>query len=464
MLQKREATDEARAARMDEQLGRDAGVGIAEVLGDGGPTGHAIHIGRPQGQAQFLVLAGDGIAAAFGAEGIGASDKSGQHPPLLELAPESIALTAGIGEAGQEVNAEVVLGTKDLVPGEHGLDGLGMAGGNPKALDVLIQDIDGAGRIAAAKEDDGGMGVTVIHGREPFGPGRRPEICFEDMEAGREIPEILAVGKVPEPLIPSVVLPAGEAGEVGLVTRVDEGVVVHAGGDEAGVGLEAGLVRDDEFIEIPRVADAAGIGGGINPRTPVRLAGAAAGGDVLVFAEAELGGFLEADDVVFEAEVIIDILFALVMAEGDAGAVGEGEDAARGVELVGQPGEEALAHGFEIFEVGFADLAEEEAVEIGAALAIIGPHLGEEPVGFAAAASTAVADGPRSIGLVAEPGGGTGGELTRLQDETDVGQVEELITRTAVLQAELKKGFQLGFRRGRERLGILRNRLHKLMV
>lgn len=337
-----------------------------------------------------------------------------------------------------------------------------MAGGNPKALDVLIQNMDGAGRIATAEEDDGGMGVTVIHGGEPINAGRRLKIFFEDMEAGRKIPEILAGGKIPAPLIPRVILPAGEAGEVGLVTGIDKRVVAHAGGDEAGIGLAAGLMGDDEFFEIPLMTDAAGIGGGINPRTPVRLAGAAAGGDVLVFAEGELGGFFEADDVVFEAEVAINIFFALVMAEDDAGSVGEGEDAARGVELVGQPGEEALAQGFEIFEVGFADLAEEEAVETGAALAIIGPHLSKEPVGFAAAASAAVADGPRPIRLVAEPGGGTGGELTRLQDKADVGEVEELIARAAVLQAELEKGFQFGLRRGRERYGILRIRFHKI--
>ncbi|MEI6078281.1 MAG: hypothetical protein WCS94_22065, partial [Verrucomicrobiota bacterium] len=50
---------------------------------------------------------------------------------------------------------------------------------------------------------------------------------------------------------------------------------------------------------------------------------------------------------------------------------------------------------------------------------------------------------------------------TRLQDKADVGEVEELIARAAVLQAELEKGFQFGLRRGRERFDILRIRFHK---
>ena len=248
-------------------------------------------------------------------------------------------------------------------------------------------------------------------------------------------------------------MPAGEAGEDGFVFGVDEGVVVDAGGDEAGGGFGAALVGDDELVEVPLVADAAGVGGGVDAGTPVGFGGAAAGGDVLVFARGERGGFLDADDVVFEAEVGVDVLFALVMAEDDAGAVGEGEDAAGGVELVGQAGEEALAEVFEVFEVGFADFAEEEAFEAGDALAIVGAHLGEEPVGFAAAASAAVADGGGAVGLIAEAGGGAGGELPGLEDDAGADEVQELVAGTAVLQAELEELFQLvlgGWREGGE--------------
>ena len=69
------------------------------------------------------------------------------------------------------------------------------------------------------------------------------------------------------------------------------------------------------------MADAAGIGGGIDARPPVRLGGAEAGADVLVFARGESGGFLDADDVVFQAQVGIDVFFVLEMAGDDAGAV-----------------------------------------------------------------------------------------------------------------------------------------------
>ena len=202
--------------------------------------------------------------------------------------------------------------------------------------------IDVAVVIEAAEEDDGGMGVAVVHGGEPFDArmctGRFETRAREDDGIGAEgVLKILAGGESSSwPCAPGVVLPAGEAGEVGFVFGVDEGVVVDAGGDEAGGGFGAALVGDDEFLEVPVVADAAGVGGGIDAGTPVGFGGAAAGGDVLVFAGGELGGFLDADDVVFEAEVGINVLFALVMAEDDAGAVGEGEDAAGGIELVGE--------------------------------------------------------------------------------------------------------------------------------
>jgi hypothetical protein len=57
--------------------------------------------------------------------------------PLLPVVPEGLAFGAAMREAGQEMLAEVVRGTKNLVPGEHGFDGLGVAGGNPKALGVF---------------------------------------------------------------------------------------------------------------------------------------------------------------------------------------------------------------------------------------------------------------------------------------------------------------------------------------
>jgi hypothetical protein len=48
-------------------------------------------------------------------------------------------------------------------------------------------------------------------------------------------------------------------------------------------------------------------------------------------------------NVVFEAEIGVDVLLTLEVARDDAGAIGEGEEAARGGELVSQPAEKAAA-------------------------------------------------------------------------------------------------------------------------
>ena len=139
------------------------------------------------------------------------------------------------------------------------------------------------------------------------------------------------------------------------------------------------------------------------------------------------------------------------MAEADLRTVGEDEQAAGGVELVREVFKDTAAEAFKVFEVGLADLAEEEAFEAGDALAIVGAELGEEPVGFAAAAGAAIADGLGAVGLVAKPGGSAGGELAILQDDTGVGEVEELVAGTAVLEAELEEVLQLFRPTGRER-------------
>src|SRR5215207_5805633 len=91
----------------------------------------------------------------------------------------------------------------------------------------------------------------------------------EDVSFGAEGFEELAGGEVPAAEVPGVVLPADTGGEVELVLGIDERIVLDARGDEACAGFGAALVGQDEFIEVPLVADAAGIGGGINARAPV---------------------------------------------------------------------------------------------------------------------------------------------------------------------------------------------------
>src|SRR4051812_5996548 len=102
---------------------------------------------------------------------------------------------------------------------------------------------------------------------------------------------------------------------------------------------------------------ASGIGGGIKPGPPETSIGAnfgasAAGGDVRVFAPGEGGGFLDADNVVLDADVLIDVLFVLVMAGVDVGAVGKGQDAFVADIFVREVVKELLAEVFEMFDVG----------------------------------------------------------------------------------------------------------------
>jgi len=93
--------------------------------------------------------------------------------------------------------------------------------------------------------------------------------------------------------------------------------------------------------------------------------------------------------------------------------------------------EEALAKTFEVFEVGFADFTEEETVEAGDALTVVGPDLGEEPVSFAAAASAAIADGAGAVRIITEPSGRAGRKLPGLEEEAGANKVLHLIARTA---------------------------------
>src|SRR5580765_1351195 len=81
----------------------------------------------------------------------------------------------------------------------------------------------------------------------------------------------------------------------------------------------------------------------------------------------------------------------------------------------------------EIFAIGFADLAEDDGFEFGEALAIVSADLGHEPVGFAAAASAAVTDGPGTGGMVAGTGDGTSGELTGLEENVGAVEVADLV-------------------------------------
>ena len=144
----------------------------------------------------------------------------------------------------------------------------------------------------------------------------------------------------------------------------------------------------------------------------------------------EGGGFFDADEIVFEPkEGFVELFFMLVVFGDDTGAIFKNEGSGGGIKGVFQMGENAAAEVIEAFAVGLADFAQKETFETGTALTIVGAHLGEEPVGFSAAASAAIADGSGAIGQVAKPGSGAGGELTRLENDPGADKVFHLVGR-----------------------------------
>ena len=184
------------------------------------------------------------------------------------------------------------------------------------------------------------------------------------------------------------------------------------------------------MFAVPDVTDAAGIGGGIDARAPAFFGGAAAGADVEIFGDGKSRGFLNADDVVFEAEIGIDIGLVLEVTDDDAGAVIEGEGMFGRDPLMREMTEDFPAKVLEIFDVGFAGFAQEKNFEIGEALAIIDADLSEHPMRFAAAASAAIADVLWAVIVVAETCGSAGAELGGLENDAGAGKVAGLVDGT----------------------------------
>jgi hypothetical protein len=333
---------------------------------------------------------------------------------------------------------------RNLVALEHSLDGVEVFAGDHIPANMFIHNDEITGLIEAAEEGDGVVCVAIVQGDEPIHAIVIIEI-LQDMDLRPEITKVDAGGNVEVAVIPSGFFPTGVPGQNGFVFRVIELVIVHAGGDEAGVGFGLALKGEDEVLTEPFMAHPTGVGSGVEAGTPIGPGGAQAGADVLIFTFGECGGLLDADDVVFEAEIGINILLVLEMSDDDAGAIFKGEKAAGGVEGIFEPGEEAPAEVIEPFEVGLADFAEEETFQPRHALAIINAHLGNEPVGFAAATGTAIADRGGAAGLVAEAGGGAGGELPGLEQDAGPEMIFHLVERAA--GGEAGGGVLLGIER-----------------
>ncbi len=146
-----------------------------------------------------------------------------------------------------------------------------------------------------------------------------------------------------------------------------------------------------------------------------------------MFARGEGGGLFDADEVVFEAEIGVDVGLILEMAADDARAVGEGEQATGFGEGVREFSQNAQAEVAEVFAIGFADFAQQKAFESGDTLAIVRADLGDEPMGFTAAPSAAVTDSGRAVGQIAATRGGAGGKLPGLEDEAGAQEILDLV-------------------------------------
>jgi len=399
VLESRQAGDETGTAGMDKESGRDFGVEIAQSAQYFGPAIDAVGVGAPEVQAMALIFVGDRGAIIVQRENILAGDDFAEA-------------------RGREIEAL-----------EEFVDGFGVAFSNPLRLAMLGQDMDDVVTVTSGEEKDGGMSEAIVESAPPLDGALLIKIAL-DMDIAAEVGEELAGGDVPIAIEPGALLPTGEFGEAVAVFAVEEAVMTDARRDEESAA-RAGVRIDEEFF-VPLMADPAGIGGGVNAGAPGGAGTSAASGDMAIFAFGKGGGFLDADDVVFEAEILIDVLFGLEMAEDDFAAIGKGEHAAMGLVIVRQAGEELLAKALEMFDVGLAYFAEEQASQAGSALAIVGGHLCDEPMTFAAAAGSAEANRTQAGGgMVAAARRGAGQKLLRLENDAGAEEVLHLVPRAA---------------------------------
>jgi hypothetical protein len=420
VLEVGECSDKAFAAFMEEEGWRDAGSRIPEAIEDFGPTLDTIGVGGAEGRAEVAELSGDGTAVVLPGEEIAADGN-------VRETPGARGVEAHTHFHGLADDLRVRTTNEEAVAQQHVFNGLQVAFGNPTAFGVFVHDPQVAIDIEAAEEEDGIMGITIIHGGKPFDGVGVVEVG-DDMDAMIEGFEELARLDVPITVAPGGFTPAGQFGEDLLIIGVSKLVILNQSLDEAGFGFSLSLPGNDEGPVVPVVADATGIGGGIDARPPAGFGGAAAGFDIFDFAFGKRGSFFDSDDIVFQSEVgIINLVLVLIMLDEDAGAVVEDEHAGGGAVSVLEIGEEAQAEIFEGFTVGLAGFAEEEDFEAWITLAIIGRDLSEEPVRFASTARAAEANHGGAAGEIAEASGGTGGVLAGLKDETGTGIVGELV-------------------------------------
>jgi hypothetical protein len=314
---------------------------------------------------------------------------------------------------------------------KHLLTGEDVALRHPAALSMLVHDVQMAVSIEASQENDGVMGVAIVHGGGPLAAEGIVELG-NDMSIRAKGFKELTGSNIPTAVVPGLPLPTGTAGENAFIFGIDEAVVADGGVNEASLGLAVELEGMDEEGVIPMMTNAARVGGGVDTGTPAGLGSAIASSEVLPFTEGKSGSLFNANDIVFEAEEgVVNLLFVLVMFGVNARAIFENQNARTGVEGVRQMAEHTLTEVVKALDIGLAGLAEEQALKAGVTLAIIATHLSQEPMRFSAPASAAIPDGGGTVGQIAEAGGGTGSELARLEEDARANKVLNLIDRTA---------------------------------
>ena len=215
--------------------------------------------------------------------------------------------------ASIDVVADVAAGAVSL---DHGVHFIGVLLGQPAVLDVFVEDVDVVVAVDGEEEEDGGVFVAVVHAHEAV-PFRWNGEGFDYVEVVVEVVEELTGGDFPVSVAVGAQFPAGVFFEFAAVVGVDNCVVFDGGGDEAGVELLVCAEGVDEAFFVPDVADAAGVGGGVDAGAEV-FAGAVGVAQGLVLDVGECGGFLDEDDVVLDAEVLVDVVFGAEVADVDA--------------------------------------------------------------------------------------------------------------------------------------------------
>jgi len=186
----------------------------------------------------------------------------------------------------------------------------------PAADHVLGHGVDHSFQLGVPV-DGRWVGKAIVQAGPQRPVGRNEALIERPYHVPVVVPvgEELACAHIPIPIAPHPAQHAGEGEQVNDVLLVEELVVFVVGRDEPGVCLDASTRlslapgHDKQPLE-PLVANAARVGGQVHPRPPVRFAdaqGAAQLGELLL---AQLGRLLDDNQVVLNAQVLVDVILA----------------------------------------------------------------------------------------------------------------------------------------------------------